>query len=179
MLGLIPGTVTLCDYDPQWPEDYRREAERLSNATGGPPGASGARIKEIAHIGSTSVPGMMAKPMIDMMVGLHTLADVPDLIPILTALGYEYKGEFGIPDRHFFTLGNPTTHHVHMVYHGGPFWRLNLLFRDHLRQNPHEASAYVALKRELAAKYANNRESYTKGKDAFIRSMLHRAGWRG
>lgn len=177
MLGLIPGTVTLCDYDPQWPQDYRREADRLLDATASRDGAG--PIKEVAHIGSTSIPGMMAKPMIDMMVGLHTLADVPALIPTLTQLGYEYKGEFGIPDRHFFTLGNPTTHHVHMVFHGGPFWRLNILFRDHLRDHPHEAAAYVALKRELAAKFSNNRESYTKGKDAFIRAMLHRAGWRG
>ncbi|MFM9957216.1 MAG: GrpB family protein [Phycisphaerales bacterium] len=177
MLGLIPGTVTLSDYDPQWPEDFRREAERLLNATSS--GPDHGPIKEIAHIGSTSIPGMMAKPMIDMMVGLHTLGDVAALIPILNRMGYDYKGEFGIPDRHFFTLGNPTTHHVHMVFHDGPFWKLNLLFRNHLRAHPPEAAAYVALKRELAAKFANNRESYTKGKDAFIRSMLARAGWRG
>lgn len=175
MLGLPPGTVTLSEYDPQWPEHFRRESERLIQTTGGPDGP----IKDIAHIGSTSVPGMIAKPMIDMMVGLRTLADVSALVPILQGLGYEYKGEFGIPDRHFFTLGDPTTHHVHMVHHGGPFWRLNVLFRDHLRNHPDEARAYEALKRGLAAKFANNREAYTKGKDAFIRSMLHRAGWAG
>lgn len=175
MLGLLPGTVALSEYDPQWPQHYRQEADRLSSATGGESGP----IKEIAHIGSTSVPGMLAKPMIDMMVGLRTLADQPALVGVLEGLGYEYKGEFGIPDRHFFVLGNPTTHHVHMVLHGGPFWRLNMLFRDHLRNNPHEARAYEALKRELAVKFANNRESYTKGKDAFIRAMLSRAGWKG
>jgi GrpB-like predicted nucleotidyltransferase (UPF0157 family) len=175
MLGLIPGTVTLCDYDPQWPQDFRREADRLIEATGGPQGT----LKEVVHIGSTSIPCMIAKPMIDMMVGLHTLADVSGLIPVLEGLGYEYKGEFGIPDRHFFVLGNPTTHHVHMVLHGGAFWRLNILFRNHLRDNLHEARAYEALKRELAVKFANNREAYTKGKDSFIRAMLQRAGWRG
>lgn len=175
MLGLSPGTVALCEYDPQWPEHFNRESQRLYDSTAGTPGP----IKEIVHIGSTSVPGMLAKPMIDMMVGLCTLADVAALIPSLQSLGYEYKGEFGIPDRHFFTLGDPTTHHVHMVLHGGPFWRLNVLFRDHLRNNPDEARAYEALKRGLAVKYANNREAYTKGKDAFIRSMLLRAGWQG
>lgn len=172
MLGLAPGTVTLTDYDPRWPEYFRVEADRLRAGLG-------TLVKDVAHVGSTSVPGMIAKPLIDVMVGLNTLADIAAAIPIMQSLGYEYKGEFGVPDRHFFVLGDPTTHHVHMVFHGGPFWRLNCLFRDHLRDNPGEARAYETLKRELAAKFANNRESYTKGKDSFIRSMLSRAGWQG
>lgn len=172
MLGLTPGTVALIDYDPKWPGYFQAEADRLCAALG-------ESVKEIAHIGSTAVPGMIAKPMIDMMVGLHTLADVPGILPVMEQLGYQYKGEFGIPDRHFFTLGDPTTHHVHMVFHDGPFWRLNVLFRDHLRNNQDEARAYETLKRELAAKFANNREAYTKGKDTFIKAMLQRAGWQG
>lgn len=172
MLGLTPGTVALVDYDPRWPEYFRVEADRLHAALG-------ERVKEIVHIGSTGVPGMVAKPMIDMMVGLHTLSDLPEIVPIMEKLAYSYKGEFGIPDRHFFTLGDPTTHHVHMVFHGGPFWRLNLLFRDYLRHNAGEARAYETLKRELAVKFANNREAYTKGKDTFIKAMLQRAGWDG
>lgn len=172
MLGLTPGTVTLSEYDPQWPEHFRVEEVRLRAALGD-------RLLSVEHIGSTSVPGMIAKPMIDMLVGLRTLGDLASIVPVMESLGYQYKGEFGIPDRHFFTLNDPTTHHVHMVFHGGPFWRLNVLFRDHLRNHPHEARAYEALKRELAVKFANNREAYTKGKDAFIRSMLQRAGWAG
>lgn len=172
MLGLPSGTVTLSPYDPSWPGEFERERARLA-------GALGDLSRDIVHVGSTAVPGMVAKPLIDVMVGLGSLGDAAAAIQRIEALGYSYKGEFGIPDRHFFVLGEPTTHHVHVVFHNGPFWRLNVLFRDYLRAHPDEARQYEALKRSLAAKFASSREEYTKGKDAFIKEVLARAGWAG
>jgi len=172
MLGVPQGKVRLVDYQTAWPAAYERERARIEQALG-------ERVVGVEHIGSTAVPGMISKPLIDMMIGLPDIAGYEACIPLMEALGYEYKGEYGIPDRHFFVLGDPTTHHVHMVQHGADFWRLNLLFRDFLRGNAEARDRYVAEKRRLSEEFAEKRELYTKGKDGIIRELLAEAGWKG
>ena len=170
MLGVPQGRVRLADYDPSWPEAFARERDRIA-------GALVELSTGIEHIGSTAVEGMRSKPLIDIMVGLTRIEDHTLCVPRLEALGYVYKGEFGLPGRHFFVLGDPTTHHVHVVARGGHFWRLNIHFRDLLRRDPRAREAYVAEKDRLAREHAGSREQYTAGKDAIIRRLLSESGW--
>ncbi|MEO1129258.1 MAG: GrpB family protein [Planctomycetota bacterium] len=170
MLGVPQGKVCLVEYQQDWPAAFDAERARLSDALG--------HDVSIEHIGSTAVPDTISKPLIDVMIGLPDIADHAAHIPRLETLGYTYRGEYGIPDRHFFTLGDPTTHHVHMVAHGEHFWRLNLLFRDHLRNNADARERYVAEKKRLGDVHADDRAQYTKGKDGIIRAILAEAGWR-
>lgn len=169
MLGVPQGKVTLTPYQDDWPADFAAERERLLHTL--------PHVVAVEHIGSTAVPGMTAKPLIDLMIGLTHVERYEDCIAPMQQLGYAYMGEYGIPDRHFFVLGDPTTHHAHMVVHEGEFWRLNILFRDHLRRNEHARDRYLAVKRELAEKFPDDRKQYTAGKDKIIRELLADAGW--
>lgn len=170
MLGVPQGKVCLSGYQDEWSDAFVRERERLLAALGDP-------VVEIEHVGSTAVLGMRAKPLIDVMIGLERLEDYEALVPVMEGLGYEYKGEFGIPGRHFFVLGDPTTHHVHMVEHGRHFWRLNLHFRDALRRDPSARERYEAEKVRLAEEFADCREKYTAGKNEIIQALLRESGW--
>lgn len=171
MIGVPPGKVVLADYDPDWPAEFVAERRILQQALT-------PFTPAIEHIGSTAVPGLLAKPLIDIMIGIADLAQVAACVAPMQACGYEYKGEFGVPDRHFFLKGDPTTHHVHIVARSGDHWRSYLTFRDVLRADLAVAEEYAVLKRELAAQHATNRDAYTQGKDAFIRGVLARSGWR-
>lgn len=168
MLGLAQGTVRLTEYQAEWVTHYEREAKVLSTAL--------ARyLVHVEHVGSTAVPGLPAKPIIDLMGGLQRIEDVAACRPVLERLGYEYMGEYGIPDRHFFVKGDPRTHHLHLVEVASSFWVDHLVFRDYLRCHPDTAAAYARLKQELAARHAGDREAYTDSKTAFISDVLAKA----
>ena len=124
-------------------------------------------FKAIHHIGSTSIPGIAAKPIIDILVALHRDEDGQACADAMQELGYEYRGDGGIPGRHYFRKGDPHTHHVHMWVEGHPEFERHLRFRDYLRPHPDEARAYEALKRELAARFGSDTYSYSLAKDAF------------
>ena len=162
--------VSIAAYDPVWPEAYERERAAIL-------GALGDLASAVEHVGSTAVPGLGAKPIIDMMVGLRELADHARCVAPLQSLGYEHKGEYGIPGRHYFRkpVSGSRTHQVHMVERGSDFWARPLLFRDYLRANPDEAAAYDRLKRELAARFGADLEGYTEAKTDFIRSAEAKA----
>lgn len=134
----------------------------------------------IRHVGSTSVPGLTAKPIIDIMVGFAELASVGQIeINQLERNGYEYRGEAGIPGRLFFRKGMPRTHHLHVVKYNSDFWIDHLLFRDYLAAFPETARQYGELKIVLAAKYSRDRERYTDSKGPFICAVLQKARiWR-
>lgn len=135
----------------------------------------GGSLVAMAHVGSTSVPGLAAKPVIDLLVIVRSLADAEDAVPELAALGYEYLGENGIPGRLFFRRGMPRTHHLHIVEPGHPQWPDNLEFRDYLRAHPDEAARYETLKRTLARRFRQRREDYTSGKSDYILGVLKQA----
>jgi GrpB-like predicted nucleotidyltransferase (UPF0157 family) len=132
----------------------------------------------IEHIGSTSVPDLCAKPIVDILVGLRELELTDEQIAAMTELGYEYLGEYGLPGRLFFRKGDPRTHNVHVVKHGGEHWERQLVFRDALRSDPEERLRYDAFKRRLAAE-GHSREVYTELKTPFIRAVEDRARARG
>ena len=159
--------VELREYDPSWAQIF--ETERLLIAP-----IFDGRAVGIEHIGSTSVPDLCAKPIVDVLVGLRELALSDDEIKAMEELGYEYLGEFGLPGRLYFRKGDPRTHHVHVVEHGGEHWERHLAFRDALRANPEERQRYDALKRQLAAE-GHPWEAYSELKTPFIREVEARA----
>ncbi len=120
----------------------------------------------VEHIGSTAVPGLVAKPILDLLAGLQPL-DVAPGVAAMEALGYEYLGEYGIPGREFFRKGGDArTHHVHAVELGGPQWVRHVAFRDYLRAHPDEAARYGAAKRSAATAVDGDWESYCGGQGA-------------
>jgi len=160
--------VVIVDYDPAWPALYRREEARVLEAIG-------HLIQAVEHVGSTAVPGLGAKPIIDIMVAVTRLGDATQCMEPLERIGYQYvpENEDSIPERRYFTKGPPggRTHHLHMVELDGGFWDRHLLFRDYLRAHPQVAEEYHELKMKLADEYGSDRESYTEAKSAFIRSV--------
>jgi GrpB-like predicted nucleotidyltransferase (UPF0157 family) len=164
--------VVVVDHRPEWAEHFRLEQERLSTVFT----EVDARIE---HIGSTSVPGLPAKPIIDICVGLTDLRHAEDRIGALESLGYEYVPEYEalLPDRRYFRRPGrrPRTHHVHCCVWGGPIWTRHLLFRDYLRSEPRVAGEYGALKRLLVGRHSDDRTAYTEAKDPFITRVLERA----
>jgi GrpB-like predicted nucleotidyltransferase (UPF0157 family) len=170
MLGLSSGQLRLSPYETDWPLLFLAERERLCAALG-----ESVQDIQIQHIGSTSIPGMPAKPILDIGVSVTNFEEAVCCIPLLEQLGYSYKGENGIPRRHYFVKGDPRTHHLHMLELASEEWKSHLLFRDYLRGNQEIAQAYAELKRQLAMRFAADREAYQTGKESFIKAVLQQA----
>ncbi|MGH2994701.1 MAG: NAD-dependent protein deacylase [Gaiellaceae bacterium] len=168
---LRPGLpVDVVDYEPAWPRLYEEEAARVSEALGD-------AVVAIEHMGSTSVPGLASKPVIDISVGLRSLELSPREIAAMERLGYEYLGEFGLPGRLYLRKGRERrTHHVHAVEWGGEHWHRHRAFREYLRAHPEEAAGYAEEKRSLAAESSDTND-YWERKQAFIDALFARA-WR-
>ena len=160
--------VRIVDYDPTWPACF--EAERALLA----PVFAGAECV-IEHVGSTSVSGLAAKPIIDIMIGTRTLPEIEQRIREIEALGYEYvpEHEAVLPMRRYFDKPPDAvrTHHLHCIELGSVFWSDHLLFRDQLRARPGIARDYAELKRRLASEHGRDREGYTEAKGAFIEAV--------
>ena len=161
-------SVWLVPYDSTWPLEFAAEAERIEHACAGLP-------IRLEHIGSTSIPGLAAKPVIDILAGRPSNVSGDRYVAPFRQLGYEHKGAYGIPGRNYFRRGTPRTHHVHLVSWSSELWRDHLLFRDYLRAHPETAREYETLKREMAAMYVNDKENYTDAKGPFVRSIVRRA----
>jgi GrpB-like predicted nucleotidyltransferase (UPF0157 family) len=157
--------VTIVPYAPDWPRRFAAEAARIRGVLAGP-------SVRIEHIGSTSVPGLDAKPIIDLAIALPVSQPPPAAIGPLVSLGYRHRGEYGLPGREFFTLGEPATFHVHVVAENSPHWRAWRDFRDALRGDAGLRERYAALKRELAIRHAGNRPAYTAAKTEFIQAVI-------
>jgi GrpB-like predicted nucleotidyltransferase (UPF0157 family) len=165
--GLVHGTVQLAEWTPRWIELFTLEASRLRAALGD-------LALSIEHYGSTSVPGLPAKPLLDILVGAPDATDAAPFIAALTPLGYDYAAHAGVPEHLVFGLGTARTHLVHVVPYGGDAWRRGLTFRDALRADARLRDAYARLKRELAQHHATERDRYTEGKGAFVQEVLGR-----
>jgi GrpB-like predicted nucleotidyltransferase (UPF0157 family) len=154
--------VELVEHDPTWAELFREERARLTGVFDG-------RAVRIEHIGSTSVPDLCAKPIVDVLVGLRELELTDAEVAAMTGLAYEYLGEYGLPGRLFFRK-RPHTHNVHVVEYGGEHWERQLTFRDALRADAAERKRYDEFKRRLAAE-GHSRAVYTELKTPFIRAV--------
>ena len=170
MLGLKHGVNVLVDYDPQWPSDFAAEKQRLQ-------GVLGDLVLGIEHGGSTSVPGLRAKPILDIYVGIRSLDDWIKCKAPLEALGYDYAEHAAIPNDFVFGRGRDKTertHLIHVIEYGGELWRNALAFRDALRTDPALAAEYVAIKEQAAAQAPVNRARYNDLKGPFIAAALAR-----
>jgi len=163
-LGKRP--VVLVDYDPLWPAVFRSLEERVRARLG-------ALAAAVEHVGSTAVPGLCAKPVIDMDVAVREPADLATAIVRLADLGYRHLGEMGIQGREAFREpAGPPRHNLYVCVHGNREWNRHLAFRNHLRNRPDAARAYADLKRRLAAAFSDDVDAYCEAKTDFIVSIL-------
>ncbi|HIZ55812.1 MAG TPA: GrpB family protein [Firmicutes bacterium] len=162
--------VEVVPYRPEWPEIYRQEAEQIRGVLGG-------ALAAVFHIGSTAVPGLQAKPIIDILPVVFSLKDADAARPALEALGYEWMGELGIPGRRYLRKGGDRrTHQIHIFDAANRLAiERHLAVRDYLREHPDAANAYGALKYRLSLQYPADIEGYCDGKDAFVRELEQRA----
>jgi GrpB-like predicted nucleotidyltransferase (UPF0157 family) len=178
--------IVIAAHDPAWRRRFEAERVVIFRACGREP------FVVIEHVGSTAVPGLAAKPIVDIMPGLRSLDDAPPLIPLLEGIGYQYVPEFerpgaidsGMPFRRYFRkdVDGERAFHMHMVATDSEFWRRHLLFRDWLRRHPADADAYAMVKRRIAAEYnaaatpaSDINLDYTDRKSAFIERIVARA----
>lgn len=166
--GLPDDLVILSPYSQQWPVLFGEEKQRIAEALD-------TLMPNIIHIGSTAVPGLTAKPIIDIAIGIENSSCRHAATCLLELIGYKGHGEKGIPGRLFFTFGDPRTFHVHLVETHGVIWNRHILFKERLIAFPEIADAYVDLKTRLAMEFPRNRESYTLGKANFIEKTLETA----
>ena len=176
MIGLKRGTVKLVPHNQKWLELFEGEKQLLKNTFGD-------TIIAIEHVGSTAIPGIPAKPIIDMNIGVESLKIARSMKEKFEKLGYEHRPfvpghtKEDLKWQELYVKGPEAkrTHHAHVTVYGNNYWKTDLLFRDHLRKNPARAKQYAELKEELAEKYADDRGTYTKNKEKFILETLEMA----
>ena len=162
--------VEVVPYNSEWEKHFQVEAEFLKKVFG-------KYLLDVFHIGSTSIPGILAKPVIDLLPVVRDIERVESFTSILVQQGYIAKGEYGIPGRRFFIKGSQEkrTHHIHIFQDGNPEITRHLLFRDYMRAHPQEAERYSRLKLELAQKYRSDAAAYSQAKHDFITEMDQKA----
>jgi GrpB-like predicted nucleotidyltransferase (UPF0157 family) len=164
MLGLRHGVNLLVDYDPGWVRAFDEERSRLFAVLG-------EKVRSVEHYGSTAVPGLRAKPIMDILVGVATISQWVHCKQPLERLGYDYAANAGVPEHHIFGRGRDKTertHLVHVVEFDGPSWRSNLAFRDALRSDPSLRAAYELEKERAITAAPTGRPQYNMIKRAFI-----------
>ena len=161
-------SITLVEYDPVWPGNFAREAQRIKAALGG-------RAIEVEHVGSTSVPGLMAKPIIDILLVVSDSADEPSYVPSLEAAGYVLR--IREPDWHQHRLfkGPDININLHVFTQGSEEIRRTLLLRDWLRTNKADRELYARTKRDLASKKWRYVQNYADAKSEVVKAILERA----
>jgi GrpB-like predicted nucleotidyltransferase (UPF0157 family) len=161
--------IIIAEYDKRWQDLFKAERKHLAEILQN-------RFADIQHIGSTAVPGLAAKPVIDIAIGLRSLDDAAGFIPILEKDGYTYEQELerDMPDRRFLWRVNDERqrYHLHLEDILNPVWSNPILFRDYLRKHPDEAAEYGKLKTALALKYVSDIGSYVAGKTEFVERIL-------
>ena len=165
--------IEVVDYDPRWVEAYRAESSIIQSAL------NGLDVR-LHHIGSTSVPGLIAKPVIDILVETADVANLDAYDEAMNALGYLARGEFGIPGRRLYLKGlYNRTNHIHAFNYGTPDVIRHLAFRDYLIAHKVVAAKYAALKSSLASVCNNDNDTYRDGKGDFVQFHEKQAlAWR-
>ncbi len=167
--------VEVVPHDPRWRDAFEAEARHVAAALG-------ENVVAVHHIGSTAIPNIHAKPIIDFLVEVRDIAEVDGRSSAMESIGYEVMGEYGIPGRRYFRKDNREgirTHHVHAFGAGSAEAVRHLAFRDYMIAHPGDAQKYSELKRKLAEEHPRNIDGYMDGKDGFIKEMDRRAArWR-
>ncbi|MEL6403673.1 MAG: GrpB family protein [Chloroflexota bacterium] len=166
-LGLQRGIVRLVAHQASWKRSFADEKQRLLSAFNN-------NVLGIEHIGSTAIAGIPAKPILDMLIGVASLAVARDMHTEFESLGYVHRPNPQKTDEELYVRGSEAkrTHYAHVVVHDSETWRNQLCFRDRLRADADLAQTYATLKRRLAKQYADNRGAYTQAKSAFIQRVI-------
>lgn len=170
MIGLARGTVKLVPYTYEWKEEYNKEEKLLYSVIG-------ENVLDIQHVGSTSIEGLCAKPIIDIAVGVESLNVVDSFKALLENIDYEYRSNAGVEGRIFFAKGSEDlrTHYLHIEVLNSELWKNHIYFRDYLRSHKEYTQEYSELKKRLGEKYEEDRASYTSEKNSFISMILEKA----
>ena len=167
--------VEVVPHDPRWRNAFEAEAKRVGAALG-------ENVVAIHHIGSTAIPNIYAKPVVDLLVEVRDITEVDGQSSAMESLGYEVMGEYGIPDRRYFRKDNREgirTHQIHAFETGSAEVERHLAFRDYMIAHPGDAQRYSELKMKLAEEHPQSIDGYMDGKDGFIKEMDRRAArWR-
>ena len=167
--------VEVVPHNPQWRDAFEAEAKHVAAALG-------ENVVAIHHIGSTAIPNIYAKPVIDLLVEVRDITEVDGQSSAMESLGYEVMGEYGIPGRRYFRKDNQEgirTHHIHAFEASSAEVERHLAFRDYMIAHPGDAQRYSELKRKLAEEHPQSTDGYIDGKDGFIKEMDRRAAqWR-
>jgi GrpB-like predicted nucleotidyltransferase (UPF0157 family) len=164
------GRIVICEYDPSWPAQFEQERVLLHEALA-------PMVIAIEHVGSTAVPGLAAKPIIDLLASVRSLAEARSrCVQPLEALGYTYlpENESWLPEEMMFRKGvpGPWTHHVHVMEPSSPRWDELILIRDYLRRHLETATAYADLKKLLADRFEDDIAGYRAAKGSFLQSLI-------
>lgn len=161
--------VEVCPHSKEWAVQFTKEAYKIIRIFQN-------EIKDIHHIGSTAVPGLKAKPIIDLMPVIKKIEVADQYNREMQDLGYEPKGEYGISGRRFFRKGGDNrTHHVHIFQEGSCHIERHLAFRDYLKEHPHERQKYGDLKESLAKQFPYNMDAYIHGKESLVKEIEAKA----
>jgi GrpB-like predicted nucleotidyltransferase (UPF0157 family) len=166
-LGLPDGEFFLLDWSPEWARLFDQERARIATALG-------SMVLDIQHVGSTAIPGLCAKPVIDIAIGIENFEKAFETVGPLEAIGYTFRGEFGLPRRHYFIKGSPRTHQVHMWEIASADWKRHIAFRDYLRANNIARDRYAVMKLEVS-RTAKTRLEYQDAKDPLIQELQREA----
>ena len=169
-LGLMSGTVKIEEYNPEWKDEFLKEKILLKNQLQD-------YDVDIQHVGSTSIVGCYAKPIIDIAIGVESLKYGEQLSPELCNIGYVYDGDGHIPGRHFFKKkdGELSTHYIHVEPINNKLWDNHILFRDYLNKHPQIIIEYSKLKKRLEMDFSENIKNYALGKNPFIEKIIETA----
>jgi len=170
MLGLERGKVKLVGYEPEWEKIFESERETLNDILG-----TEGLEPVITHVGSTSIKGMLSKPIIDIAVGFDNQNQQIKGFNKLKASGMHYVSAVKLPGLYLMSKGDPVQFHYHVVVRNTYAWNRLILFRNHLKKNPRLIKEYEELKIELAGEYEENRYQYTLGKKDYVEAVLFRA----
>ena len=163
--------VEVVPHNPQWKQEFNSESQKIQKILAD-------NVVIIHHIGSTAIPNIYAKPVIDFLIEVKDINLISQQTPAMEKLGYAAMGEFGLVGRRYFRKENPLrirTHHVHIYQINSPEIKRHLAFRDYMLAHTQDAEQYSQLKQELARKYPNDIESYMDGKDEFVKRMEKKA----
>lgn len=165
----MPSPIVVVEYDPDWPERFRLLCDRIGHVLA-------ELVAAIEHIGSTAVPALSAKPVIDIDVLLASESFLSEAIRRLAGLGYRHEGDLGIAGREAFTAPqDEPPHHLYVCLPDRQGFARHLAFRDYLRANPWEAQHYGELKKQLAQRFPDNRSAYAAGKSDVVEKLTSRA----
>jgi GrpB-like predicted nucleotidyltransferase (UPF0157 family) len=167
--------VTVVSHNPLWRENFEQEAKRVAAVLG-------ENVVAVHHVGSTAIPNIYAKPVIDLLIEVKDINEVDQQSAAMESLGYELMGEYGIAGRRYFRKDNREgvrTHNIHIFAAGSAQVERHLAFRDFMIAHPTEAQRYGELKRQLAEQHPQSMDAYMDGKDSFIKEIDRRAAlWR-